>query len=185
MLHVPISRATFAARGVVFVTLAAGMLLPVYLVARGLRFDVGTAADRFSNVAIAWLLLAPALGAGVLALRGGRWLLLASWPAPIGVWIGEEGIELRLDRGVRQVFAWDELAVQWPEYLESLDLDADQPLPLPECPPIVQRGSGRRVDVELRRFVGPAEGRWWPVLEARLRGGFFGPCEPAGRVAAT
>ncbi|MCG3128484.1 MAG: hypothetical protein CHACPFDD_03373 [Phycisphaerae bacterium] len=173
MLHLPISRATFATRGVVYLALAAAALLPVYLIVRGLRFDVGTAADRYSNLAIAWLLQVPALAAGVLALRGVRWLLLAAWPESIGVWIGDEGIELRLDRGARRLFAWGALEVQWPEYLETLELDPDEPLPLPECPPILDRTSGRRVDAELRRFFGAEERLWWPAVEERVRAAYL------------
>lgn len=166
---IPASRAAAAGRAAILLALSAVLLLPLSTTWPTLQFEYGPASDRAANFAIAWLIMLPGLLAIALAFRAASWLLFALWSG----WLGFRGDARALHAGLGNFgswsVSWSHLTVEWPDYLFTMDLDRDSPLPMRECPPIHCTRSKRRLDKQIRRFASTSEDTWWPTLEPHLR----------------
>ena len=167
--HIPVGRLAPLGRAALLAVVGVMCGFPAFRLWPELRFVPSAASNRITDYAIAWLAgLLLLLGLG-LCWRSAKWAALAAWPGRLGFEISADNIRARLGPFGTWSVAAAELSVDWPEYLFELELDADQPLPLNECPPITYGSGETRIDIQLRRFGLLSEGRWWPIVEPLIR----------------
>jgi hypothetical protein len=159
-------------RAVALLVVAALLVVPLPLVWSRLHFVPSALSNRITDYALAWLLLLGFLAGLTMAWRATVWLLAVLKPGRLGFWILEDRLEARLATFGRWSCAWEALVIDWPDYLFSLELDKEDPLPMKECPPM-RTPDGVAVDVLIRRFAGMSEDLWWPRLETNLRPRLF------------
>lgn len=166
---IPASRAVAAGRAALLLAVSAVLLLPLWFMWPTLQFAYGPASDRMASFAFAWVIVLPGLLAVALVFRAASWLLFAVWSG----WLGFRGDASALHAGLGNFGSWSvnwsHLTVEWPDYLFTLDLDIDSPLPMRECPPVQFTRSKHRLDKQIRRFSSTSEDLWWPTLEPHLR----------------
>ncbi len=167
--HIPVGRAAPLGRAALLAAVGVMCSFPAIRMWPALRFVPSAASNRITDYAIAWLCgLLLLLGLGLCG-RSVKWAALAVWPGRLGFEISANSIRARLGPFGTWSAAVAELSVDWPEYLFDLELDADQPLPMNECPPITCPSGNTPIDVQLRRFGLLSEAQWWPILEPRIR----------------
>ncbi len=167
--YIPVGRAAPLGRAALLAVVGIMCSFPAIRMWPELRFVPSATSNRITDYAIAWLAgLLLLLGLGLCG-RSVKWAALAVWPGRLGFDISANSIQARLGPFGTWSAAPAELSVDWPEYLFDLDLDADRPLPINECPPITIDSGNTRIDVQLRRFGLLSEGQWWPMVEPRIR----------------
>lgn len=169
---IPVSRSAAVGRAAGLLLCGALLASPACLVWPSLRLVPSAVSNRIGEYGLLWLTAFGVLAGVVLAWRALRWLALACWPGRLGFFVDDAGIEASLGPFGRWRCDWSRVAVDWPEYLFDLDLDAGDPLPIRECPAIRAPGAPP-VDVQIRRFAALDEDAWWAQIEPRVRGRLF------------
>lgn len=171
-IQIPVNRAAAWNRAAWLAFGALALVFPSWLVLPSLRFVPGGDSNRAGDYAIATILIALDACAIAMFAQSFRWAHLGMSRRATGFRISDKGVAARLATFGDYSSPWSDVAIEWPEYLFSLELDPAEPLPMRECPTLVSR-DGRHVNSDLRRFSAWPEEQWWPAVEKLIRPRLF------------
>jgi hypothetical protein len=147
--------------------------MPVHIIVPLLRFTPSATSNHISDYAIAVVLLAASITVLVLVYRAGRWLVFACSPAVRGFEVTPGAITASLGPFGRWKTAWSQLDIEWPEYLFTLELDEDDPLPMKECPPLHIPRTNVLVNSDVMAYGAIEESEWLSLVEPLIRPQLF------------
>lgn len=110
---VPVSRSRATTRAVVWLVPAAILGVGAISIYRGVHFVPSGISNRFVDYAIALIALPVPAGALWTAWNALRWLLLALWPARVGVFASDAELTMRLGPFGTAVFEVERLEVRY------------------------------------------------------------------------
>ena len=176
-VKLPVSRGNGLVRGLLWCVAGAITGQATALVVRGLRFSPSGVSNQMEDYALALLMLPIGLAAAACIFSGGRWLLLAAWPAPLGMRATKSALHLDLGPFGGRRFSADRFTIRYPFEFDDAD-DGGFEACLPEeqqiatlLPQMRHPDSGQPVDRVILRFttlplqevvriLGPAIERW-------------------------
>lgn len=132
MTVIPVDRWRAAMRAAWMIGLGVLIVLLCRAFGRAIHWREMWAADRFTLVAEATVLILFALLGVGLALAGGRWLVLALWTRATQVEIGPDGVVLRLGSFGTHTLDWRRMRIEF-------ESPADADFPLPDDDPVLPR----------------------------------------------
>ncbi len=162
--HIRVSRLKGLTRGAVWLVISFVLGAATYLVFHSVDWSFSAVSSRLVTVSMVFFGLPLAMGALLTAFFGSRWFALAVWPAGIGVHADPLGLQLRLGPFGSSRCDSARIEVRYPFELAEKGGDGgfEAYLPVEEqmdrfLPRIVDRVSGRRLDLVILRFAAGTE----------------------------